>query len=151
MAIINIKKKIEKNAAKLRIDEPVLAACTTNPTGTISRMMTRELGAVGAAVAGGHRSATEAVDAEHGMAAQFPNGQHFLVLTEQRVLLTDVSLWTGSPKKIVAEWPREAVVALQVDKGRMAAPLTVAFADGTAVQVEGAKGTDPGSLAEAFA
>ena len=32
----------------------------------------------------------------------------------------------------------------------MAAPLTVAFADGTAVQVEGAKGTDPGSVASAF-
>ncbi len=147
MALINVKKKVEKAAGKLGIDEPVAAACTTNPAGTMKKMLSRELGGVlGSAIAGSNATA----DPETGMASQFPNGQHFLVLTDERLIITSVSLMSGKPKEIVAEWPRDQVVAIQVEKGRMAAPLTVAFADGTAVQVEGAKGTDPGSVAAAF-
>lgn len=147
MALLNVKKKIEKAADKLGIDEPVVAACTTNPTGTISRMLTRELGLVGGAIAGRSGDATTPAD---GKAAEFPDGQHFLVLTEQRLLVTDVSTWTGSPKNIVAQWPRADVVAIEAEPGRMDVPLTIAFSDGTAVVVEGARGTDPGAVADAF-
>ena len=148
MALVNVKKKIEKKAEALGITEEVHAACTTNPSGTMKRMLARELGGAVAAAASG-RTAT-VTNPDQGMASQFAKGQHFLVLTADRLLLTDVSTWTGSPKKIVTEWARRDVQAIQVDKGRMAAPLMIAFSDGTAVEVEGAKGTNPGALAEAF-
>lgn len=148
MALINIKKKVEKSADKLGINEPVLAACTTNPSGTMKRMLSRELGGVaGAAMAG---STKEATDADSGMASDFPNGQNFLALTDVRLIVMSSSAMSGKPKEIVAEWPRAEVVDIQVEPGKLSAPLSIAFSDGTAVQVEGAKGTDPGSIAEAF-
>ena len=148
MALINVKKKVEKASDKLGISEEVAAACTTNPAGTMKRMLSKELGgALGSAISGSNGSVE---DADSGLAGQFPSGQHFLVLTDDRLLVTSMSVMTGKPKEIVAEWPRENVVAIEVEKGRMAAPLTVAFTDGTAVQVEGAKGTDPASVAAAF-
>lgn len=154
MPAINVKKKIEKKAEGLGITEPVLAACTTNPSGTMTRMLAKELGGVAGAAIASRKSGDGASDApadpETGAASRFPTGKHFLVLTEQRLLLTGVSTWTGSPTEIIAEWPRAEVQGIDVESGRLADQLSIAFVDGTGVQVEGAKGTDPGSLARAF-
>lgn len=148
MALINVKKKIEKAAGSLGIAEPIEAACTTNPSGTMKRMVGAQVGgAIGAALTARGGSA----DPETGMAAQFPTGQHFLVLTSSRLILTKVGAMTGKPKEIVAEWPRADVVGIEIEKGKMADALTIGFSDGTVVQVEGAKGTNPAALAEAFA
>ena len=57
---------------------------------------------------------------------------------------------TGKAKELLAEWPRDQVAGIVVDDGRMALPFTIVFTDGTAVAVEGAKGTDPRSVATAF-
>ncbi|MEM7326511.1 MAG: hypothetical protein AAF531_25725 [Actinomycetota bacterium] len=150
MPAINVKKKIEKKAPGLGITEPVVAACTTNPSGTMTGMLARELGGVaGAAIAAKAGGTSE--DPATGAAGRFPTGKHFLVLTEQRLLLTGVSTWTGSPTAIVAEWLRAEVQDISVESGRLADRLTIAFTDGTGAQVEGAKGTDPGSVARAFA
>ncbi len=146
MALINVKKKIEKSANKLGITEPVLAACTTNPSGTMKRMLAKELGGViGAAMTPGG-----AVDPDNGMASDFPNGQHLLALTETRLLVTSMSALSGKPKEIVAQWPHENISAIEVEDARMSHPMTIVFTDGTALQVEGAKGTNPRSIAEAF-
>lgn len=147
MALINIKKKVEKSSAKLGISEPILAACTTNPAGTMKRMLSKEIGGLAGSLAAG----TNGADPEHGMASLFPEGRFFLTLTDQRLLLVSMSAMTGSPKQVVSEWPRDHVEAIVVEGGTMSAPLQIAFVDGTAVQVEGAKGTDPGGVATAFA
>lgn len=151
MALINVKKKIEKARGTIGIadDEVVEAACTTNPAGTVKRMMARELGgAIGSAVAG---RGGDAESVEGGAADAFVDGQNFLALTDKRLLLVKVGTMTGKPKELLAEWPRDHVAAIEVEDGRMALPFTIAFADGTAVAVEGAKGTDPRSVATAFA
>lgn len=153
MALINITKKVAKAAGRLGIDERVEAACTTNPTGTMKVMLAKELsGLAGAAIAsrGGSTGATATDTALAGMADAFPTGRCFLTLTEHRLLAISMSAMTGGPKTIVAEWHRTDVAALIVEKGALAAPLQIAFADGTAVVVEGAKGTDPGGLDRAF-
>ena len=151
MALVNVKKKIEKSADKvgLRPGEVVIAACTTNPSGTMKKMLAKELGGViGGALADRPGAATSV---EGGSADRYPSGQHFLVLTNERLFAASLSSLTGKPKEVVAQWQRDEVSTIIVEDGKMSMPLTVAFCDGTAVQVEGAKGTDPGSLAEAIA
>ncbi len=48
MALVNVQKKIRKSAAKLGLapGEEIRGACTTNPTGSVTRM------AIGAGVGG---------------------------------------------------------------------------------------------------
>jgi len=151
MALVNVKKKVEKSGDKLglRQGENVIAGCTTNPSGTMKKMLSKELGGVvGSALASrGDGSAP----ADGGLAERFPSGQHFLVLTDQRLFAASLSALTGKPKEIVADWDRTDVETVVVEDGKLAMPLTVAFSDGTAVQVEGAKGSDPGQLGAAFA
>lgn len=150
MPLVNVKKKIEKSADKvgLRPGETVIAGCTTNPSGTMKKMLAKELGGVvGGALAG----SGGATSVDGGSADSYPSGQHFLVLTNERLFAAGVSALTGKPKTIVAEWPREDVAAIVVEEGKLAMPLTIAFVDGTAVQVEGAKGSDPASLGQAMA
>ena len=102
---------------------------------------------VGSAVAG---RGGGGVENQPGLADRVPEGQLFLVLTDQRLFVASVSARSGKPKEVVAEWARTEVTGIEVEKGRMASPLTIEFADGSAVQVEGAKGTNPEGVAEAF-
>ena len=150
MALINVKKKVEKSAEKLGFlpGETVVAGCTTNPSGTMKKMLSKELGGViGSALA----SKGGELPADGGLAERFPSGQHFLVVTNERLLAASVGAMTGKPKEIVAEWARKDVASIVVEDGKMASPMTIAFVDGTAVQVEGAKGTDPAAIGEAIA
>ena len=80
------------------------------------------------------------------MADRFVAGQNALVLTDQRLLLAKMSALTGKPKTIVAQWDRTEVAQVSVEETRLAYPMTITFADGSVVDVEGAKGTDPRSL-----
>ncbi len=150
MALVNVKKKIEKSAEKLGLgpDETVIAGCTTNPSGTMKKMLTKELGGVIASSIAGQ--AAEA-DVDTGSAARFPTGQLFLVLTSERLFAAKLSAMTGKPKEIVAEWSRSEVEAIIVEDGKLSMPVTIVFSDGTAVQIEGAKGSDPAALGTAMA
>ena len=149
MALVNVVKKVNKKAQSLGIAEQVVAGCTTNPTGTMKRSVAGSVGGlVGVAAAGGFSS--DPSDDRPGLAAGFPKGRHFLVLTDSRLLVTSVSVLSGAPKEIVAEWPRTDIAEITVETGRLASPLTISFTDGSAVEVEGAKGTNPESLPEAF-
>ncbi len=152
MALINVMKKVHKAGDKLglRPGEEVLAACTTNPTGTVKRMAAVQLGGiVGAAIAARGDKATEG-PAEDSMAAAFPEGRLFLFVTDQRLMAASVSTMSGNPKELVAEWPRSSVASIEVAKGKLALPMTITFGDGSSVVCEGAKGTNPESLAEFF-
>jgi hypothetical protein len=141
MALINVTKKLQKAGDSIGLlpDEEVLAACTTNPAGTMKRMLARELrGALASAAAGKGQQATAV---EGGLAQDFPSGQMFLGITTQRLTVTKVGVMTGNPKDLVAEYPHDRIAAIDVEKGRMAAPLTIVFSDGTA---------NPTAVAEAF-
>lgn len=153
MPLVNVKKKVEKAKADntgIRPDEAVLAGCTTNPAGTMKKMVAKELsGAVGA-IAASRSGAQGAVPSGDGMAERFVSGQNFVVLTDQRLLLIKMSTMTGKPKELLAEWNHADVASITVEKGTFACPFTIMFSDGSGVQVEGAKGSDPHSVEEAY-
>lgn len=150
MALVNVKKKVEKARDKLGLQpgEEVLGGCTTNPKGNMKRLMAWQLGgAIGAAIAArGNGDAP----ADGGIAARFPSAQSFVCLTDQRLVVTSVALMSGSPKELTAEFSKAEVAAIEVDGGVAAMPITIAFSDGTAVQVEGARMSNPAGLAELY-
>ena len=148
MALINVAKKIEKARTGLDMDpdERIVAACTTNPKGAMKRSVAVGLGGVvGAAIASRGTSSDEPTGP--GLADRFVPGQNALVLTDRRVFLAKLSAMTGKPKEIVAQWARDDVAAIAVEETKLSYPMTITFSDGSAVEVEGAKGTDPRSLA----
>lgn len=146
----NVKKKIEKAADKIGIEngETVLAACTTNPKGTMTRMVAKELGGILAAVAADGRQSN--TPSGQGLADRFPAGQHYLVLTDRRLLVYSVSAMSGKPKELKAEWSRDELAGIATEPGKLAIPMSIAFADGTAIQIEAARGTNAESLPEAL-
>ena len=154
MPLVNVVKKIEKARADLGIgpDERVLAGCTTNPKGTMTRMTATQLGGIaGALVADRANRKAEPLGSDtDGLAAAFVPGQNFLVLTNRRLLLVKMGAMNGRPKELLAEWPRDQVADIVVEEGRLAYPMTVVFSDATAVRIEGAKGSDPKSLVAAL-
>ncbi len=148
MALINVVKKIEKARSGLGMasGETILAACTTNPKGTMKRGMAAGLGGVVGAAIAARGSGSEA-SAPAGLAERFVPGQNALVLTDQRLFLANLSALTGKPKEVVAEWTRAELASITVEETKLAYPMTITFADASTVEVEGAKGTDPRSLA----
>lgn len=152
MPIINVPKKIEKARDDLdfTVDERLVAACTTNPKGTVSRMTARQLGGLVGAVAADRVAGTAPMSDGHGLSERFVDGQNFLVITSRRMLLVKMSALTGRPKELVGEWRIEQVADITVEEGRLAYPMTILFVDGTAVQIEGAKGSDPKSVGRAL-
>ena len=89
MPLVNVVKKIEKAADTLglRPGEQVQAACTTNPKGTVKRMaFVQGGGLVGAAIAAatdkGGDADEAAANAAGKLAARYPGGQLFLVVTD---------------------------------------------------------------------
>lgn len=152
MPLVNVKKKIEKASSDktgIRPGETVLEACTTNPSGTMKRMLSKELAGVVGSLASSQSNNNGPEGG--GMADRFPEGQHFVVLTDQRLLVVKNSALTGKPKELASEWSLAEIASISVEKGKMADPFTIMFSDGSGVQVEGAKGTDPGRLGQAFA
>lgn len=152
MPLVNVVKKVDKarEAIGLAEGEGVVAGCTTNPKGTVSRMTARQLGGLLGAVAADRFGSSPAID-ETGLAERFVPGQNFLVVTTHRVLLVSMGSFSGKPKDLVGQWRRDEVAYITVEEGRLAHPMTIVFVDGTAVQVEGAKGSDPKSVAHAVA
>ncbi len=153
MPLVNVVKKIDKARNELGIDtnERVLAGCTTNPKGTVSRMTAKQLGGVvGALVADRVARVDDSDVATSGLASAFVAGQNFLVLTDQRMLLVKMGAMTGKAKELVASWDRSDLADVIVEEGRLAYPMTIVFGDGSAVKVEGAKGSDPKSLVAAL-
>ena len=148
MALINVTKKIEKarDGLGIQTDEQIIAACTTNPKGMMKRSIAAGLGgAVGAAIAS--RGSGQSTESVPGLADRFVAGQHALALTDRRLIQAKLSAMTGKPKEIVAEWARGDVTQIAVEETKLAYPMTIVFRDGSQVEVEGAKGTDPRALA----
>jgi len=155
MALVNVVKKVEKARDDLGLlpGEEVLAACTTNAKGSMKRMAI--MGGIGGAVGAGIAAASDrkkdggdvAVDS---MAARYPGSQLFLVVTDRRMLATTVGAMSGKPKELVAEWSRDELSSIEVERGKLASTVTITFADGSAVECESPRATDPESLAAAL-
>ena len=142
MALVNVQKKIRKSAAKLGLapGEEIRGACTTNPTGSVTRM------AIGAGVGGAVGTA-----AVRGLAAGYPVGQMFLAVTSQRVIVCPVAQMSGKPKEIAAEWPIHDVTGISAEKGKLAHPTTIRFRDGSIAKIEAARGSGVESVTSLFA
>ena len=151
MQLNNVIKKVTKAADKigLQAGEEVRAACTTNPKGTMKRSVAVGVGGVVGALVAGRGEGDEAEAG--GLADRFPSGQHYLVVTDLRLLACSVAAMSGKPKELVAEWPIDQISDITTDKGKLAIPLTITFADGTSVAVEAARGTGADTLADALA
>ncbi len=143
MALVNVQKKIRKSAAKLGLapGEEIRGACTTNPTGSVTRM------AIGAGVGG----AVGTAPTVRGLAAGYPVGQMFLAVTSQRVIVCPVAQMSGKPKEIAAEWPIHDVTGISAEKGKLAHPTTIRFRDGSIAEIEAARGSGVESVTSLFA
>lgn len=150
MQLNNVKKKVTKASDKLGLapGESILAACTTNPKGTMNRMLAKELGGALGALASSRGG--QAV-ADGGLAERFPTGQQYLVLTDRQLLTCSVAAMSGKPKEVTGQWSLDDVAGLATDSGKLAIPMSIAFVDGTAVTIEAARGTGGDTLPEAFA
>lgn len=146
----NVVKKVTKAADKLGLEpgEEIRAACTTNPKGTMKRAVGGSVGGVvGALVASrGDRGGPDG----GGLAERFPTGQHFLVVTDRRLLACSTSAMSGKPKEVAAQWTLDEVAAIVTDSGKLAVPMSIGFADGSSVAVEAARGTGADTLAPAL-
>ncbi len=155
MALINVAKKIEKARDDLGLlpGEEVLAACTTNAKGSMKRMAI--MGGIGGAVGAGIAAASDRkkgggdVEAD-AMAARYPGSQLFLVVTDRRLLATTVGAMSGKPKELAAEWRRDELSSIEIERGKLAHTITINFADGSAVECESPRGSDPETLAAAL-
>lgn len=113
-------------------DEVVIAAGMTFPAGHKRKTAIR-MGAGGVATMTRDPAATD------GAAARMPTGQHFLAVTNYRLLATTVqAIWTN-PKAIVAEWTIDEVRSISVEPGFMAATIDVVFCDGSSFRLDGAR------------
>ena len=109
MPLVNVVKKIEKarNDLGLGAEEQVLAGCTTNPKGTMTRLTAQQLGGLAGVLAADRaakKSTAQAPSDTVGLAGEFVAGQNFLVLTNLRVLLVKMGTMTGKPKELLASW-----------------------------------------------
>jgi hypothetical protein len=151
MQLNNVKKKVERAGGQIGIapGEIVLAACATNPAGSVKGMMAKSLGgAVGSAIA--NRKSGDEGASTPGLADKYPVGQHYLVLTNTRLLTASVSAMSGKPKELAAEWRIDEVSLIETEAGKMPTPMTITFIDGSVAQIEGAKGTGAETVPEAF-
>ena len=147
MALVNVQKKIRKSAAKLGLapGEEIRGACTTNPTGSVTRL------AIGAGVGGAVGTAVATANTVRGLAAGYPAGQMFLAVTSQRVIVCPVAQMSGKPREIAAEWPIHDVTGISAEKGKLAHPTTIRFRDGSIAQIEAARGSGVESVTSLFA
>ena len=142
------EKLQQKVGGALRPGETFIAGLRTMPRGTTTG--TAVGGLVGQAIA--HRQASKAQEAsgDGSIAATWPTGNAAVGLTEQRVLVFNYTAM-GRPKDLVAEFPLDQLLAIELEKKKVTAnALHVRFADGSAVQLECAKLEKTADFVDAF-
>ena len=118
---------------ELRPSETVLAAIRTQPRGTV--MATGVGGLVGGALAQRQASKARAGAAEGSTAASWPAGKFALGLTNERLVAFGFTAM-GKPKDLQAEVPLEQVAEVRSGKAKITKAVEVAFADGSAIELE---------------
>lgn len=126
--------KLQKAAGGvLRSGETVLAAIRTQPRGTVAA--TGVGGLIGGAIAQRQATKARAGAGEGSTAASWPAGKFALGLTNQRLLAFSFSPM-GKPKDLQAELPLTEVTDIRPVKAKITKAVQVAFADGSAIDLE---------------
>lgn len=143
--LYNATRKVQAHGERLgfRDDENVVAAAMTFPFGQ-KRKTALAMGA------GGVTTMSHDPPTTHGVAARMPGGQHFLAVTNRRLLATTVSSVSTNPKALVAAWSLEEVESIDATEGFMAASIHVVFRDGSEFRLDGARSSGAEELADVF-
>ena len=148
--MVDIAKKVNKKSELLEQGENALAATTLMKKGQFKKSVA--VGAIGGVV--GHLAAARMNKGDQdvaggSMADGFPQmAQSILALTNQRWILFEQSAMSGGPKEIVGTWPHDAIVSVEVEKGKLMSKLTLTFSDGSAVGLEAPKANKPAKLVD---
>lgn len=150
--MVDMVKKVHKKGAEfLNTAEKIEAAAVVQAVGQFKKQVA--FGAVGGLVGAaiGQAVKRNADEAETGsMADTFPNAkQAILAISNQRWILFEQSVMSGGPKGVLAEWPLEHIVRIDLEKGKLTSKVNVVFSDESVAQVESVKGAKPGALVEA--
>jgi Bacterial PH domain len=128
--------KLQPKAAEvMQPGERLLGAIRTMPRGTTMGIGIG--GAIGAVVADRQAKKANARQEEGSNAAAWPPKRSAVGLTDKRLLIFDYTAM-GKPKSLIGEFPLDDVASLTVDKG-LTNKVSLAFTDGSAVQLECAK------------
>lgn len=143
--LYNVTNKVQAHSDHLDFidDETVIAAAMTFPFGHKRKTAVR-MGAGGVATMNCDPAASQ------GAAALMPGGQHFVAVTNRRLLATTVTSWSTNPDELVAAWPLELVESIDAVAGFMAATITVVFRDGSLFHLDGARSSGAEELVGVF-
>ena len=126
--------KLQKAAeGMLRPGEQVRGAIRTQPRGTVAA--TGVGGLIGAGIAQRQASKARAGAGEGSTAASWPAGKFALGVTDQRLVAFSFTAM-GKPKELQAEAPLDQVADVQLGKAKLTKAVQVAFADGSAIELE---------------
>ena len=121
------------NGGGLPGGEEVTAAAVVFPPGsTLYKSYAGKGGLVGGPI--GQALGSKMAQAAEGAAGKVPRQMSALAVTRHRVLFVKVSR-LGSPKEILAEWPRDQVTIEFDDGGKGYPSVELRFADGTSSRV----------------
>lgn len=140
----NYTKKMQPIAAGvLQPGEVLLAGCRANAKGTTNAAAVGgAFGLIGGAVAvavmrNKAEKEEDGDDVAGSIAARWPKEPQVAIgLTDRRLLVWKRSMMTAKPTELIAEFPREQVTSLTAERGKLSDPMTILFADGSAVLVE---------------
>lgn len=143
-------KRINKKCPEaLLTGEELVAACIVSPPGQFKKSVAFGAvgGAVGAAIGlavAGRSTSTQAAT----LASTFElNKQSILALSNQRWILFDQGSFSGSPKGIAGQWPKDEIIGLKVAEGKLTSHIELHFADGSVADVEAVRGSKPADFA----
>lgn len=141
----NYTKKMQPIAASvLQPGEILLAGCRANAKGaTNAAAIGGAFGLIGGAVAvavmrnKAEKEEEGSEDNDGSIAARWPKEPQVAIgLTDRRLLVWKRSMMTAKPTELIAEFPRGQVTSLTAERGKLSDPMTISFADGSAVLVE---------------
>ncbi len=152
--MVDMVKKVHKKGAEfLNAAEKIEGAAVVQAVGQFKKQVA--FGAVGGLVGAAIGQAVKgsAEKAESGsLADSFPNAkQAILAISNQRWILFEQSVMSGGPKGVLAEWPLDQIVRIDLEKGKLTSKVNIIFSDESIAQVEAVKGAKPEALAEVAA
>lgn len=152
----DIAKKIRKKcSAQLDVGESVLAGVVVQPPGSMAKQMGAGIGGLaGAAIAGKMASKHQVIsegERSAGVAATIPAKKCVVGVTERRLLVFGMNIWTGAPKGLLSAVPLTEVADVTADHGKVASKVVVRFRDGSAVGFEVARTVKPVEFVDTLA
>lgn len=146
----NWNKKISKAAkGELHPGEEIVAGVFLQPAGTMGQAVAKGAGGVLAkAVVAGKGAGGDVLEAETGVATEFPNEPTVLGLTQNRLLVFGYSSLGGKPKGLKQARPAHVLQSVAIEKQKATYSFEMTFEDGSSSMFEAPRlGNDPESFA----